>query len=270
MEILNRHRESENDSDMTLFRKKRRRRGPAERMWKPIRLHLTEKYKYISNNIFLRLLYVVLDLFIMPFIYLFLRSTWNFQVEGKENLKSVRKRSAITVANHVHDVDALMITKPLWPRTPYIVARKHNLEVVFIGWFNRIMRAVPLPEDLRNFNHFTQAINKLLRTTKHKVHIFPEGEISPYAPTLRTFERGAFHFSIDNNVPVVPMTFVFPTKHTVRLIVGRPIDPQEMPQLQGLSNPRKVKELCAYTKQVMQNMIDTYYEGRAYDPRHTT
>lgn len=63
------------------------------------------------------------------------------------------------------------------------------------------------------------------------------------------------------------MTFVFPTKHTVRLIIGKPIDPAELPRLQGLSKPRQVKELCAYTRQVMQQMIDDYYEGRAYDPR---
>ena len=34
-----------------------RRKGPAERMWAPIKLHLNEDYQYMTKNLFLRFLY---------------------------------------------------------------------------------------------------------------------------------------------------------------------------------------------------------------------
>lgn len=267
METTEREREPEVESDVTLLHPKYKRRGIAERMWKMRRLRLTENYNYISRNILLKALYILVDLFVMPFIYIFLRSTLRFRIEGKEHLKAVRRRAAVTVSNHVHDLDALMVTRPFWPRTPYIVARAHNLEVVFVGAFNRIMRAVPLPSDMRNFSYFTSAMNRLLSTTHNRLHIFPEGEIQPHSGTLRRFGNGAFHFAVTNSVPIVPMVFVFPTKHTVRLLVGRPIELGEVPDFASLTKPRQVKALAAHTKDVMQKMLDAYYEGRPYDPR---
>lgn len=270
MENTDREREPEVESDVTLLHPNYKRKGIAERMWKMRRLRLTENYNYISRNILLKVLYVFIDVFVMPFIYIFLRSTLRFRITGRKNLKAVRKRAAVTVSNHVHDLDALMITQPFWPRTPYIVARAHNLEVVFVGAFNRIMRAVPLPSDMGNFSHFTEAMNKLLRTTRHRLHIFPEGEIQPHDAGLRRFGNGAFHFAVTNNVPIVPMVFVFPTKHTVKLIVGKVIELEDVPDFASLSRPRQVKALSSYTKDIMQKMIDEYYDGRSYDPRPVT
>ena len=38
-------------------REKPRRKGPAERMWAPIKLHLDEDYQYVTKNWGLRFLY---------------------------------------------------------------------------------------------------------------------------------------------------------------------------------------------------------------------
>ncbi|MBD5560503.1 MAG: 1-acyl-sn-glycerol-3-phosphate acyltransferase [Clostridia bacterium] len=236
-------------------------------MWKLFRIRFTEDYKYVNRSVFMKILYILVDLFVMPFVYLFLRYTFNYHIEGRKNLKSVRGRTAITVSNHVQDLDALMVTQAFWPVTPRMIARKHNLEVVFVGTFNHIMGAIPLPEDMRNFRYFCQAVNECLATSKRKLHVYPEGEIEPRGANLREFGSGAFHFAISNNLPVVPMVFVFPTRHTIRLIIGKPIELSEVPGLSKLSKAKRVQALSNYTRDLMQDMINDYYRGRSYDPR---
>lgn len=251
----------ESNTEDSLLRPGGRSKGRAERMWKPVKLRLTEKYRYITHNVLLVILHYIFTLIAFPAIYLVLFVRWGFRMRGRANMRKVRGRAAITVSNHIHDVDSLMVTAPLWPRTPYIIARKHNLEVFLLGIFNRAMRAVPLPEDTANLRHFTKAINKLLSTTKHKLHVFPEGEILPYARGLREFGSGAFHFAVVNNVPIVPMVFVSPGPERLELEIGEPIELRDVPGLtEDLRPSRKTRLLSAYTKNRMQEMLDTYYE----------
>lgn len=267
MENIDRDSERTTESGPTYLNPKYKRRGTAERMWKPFRLRLTENYRYVNRNVFMKILYLLADLFVMPFIYLFLRYTMNFHVEGRKNLRSVRGRAAISVSNHVQDLDALMVTQAFWPFTPRMVARLHNLEVVFVGAFNRIMGAIPLPTDMTNFRYFCKDINNSLKTSKRKLHIYPEGEIEPHGANLREFGTGAFHFAVINDVPIIPMVFVFPTRHTIRLIIGRPIELMDVPDYANLSKSKRVQALSSYARDVMQNMINQYYQDRIYDPR---
>lgn len=250
----------ESNTEDSFLRPGGRHKGRAERMWKPVKLNLTEKYQYITHNIILVILHYLFTWTAFPAIYLVLFIRWGFRMHGRRNMRKVRGRAAITVSNHIHDVDSLMVTAPLWPATPYIIARKHNLEVFLLGTFNRAMRAVPLPEDMKNFRYFSKAINKLLRTTKHKLHVFPEGEILPYARTLRKFGNGAFHFAAVNDVPIVPMVFVSPGPDRLELEIGEPIELADVPGMEpGLKDSRKARLLSDYTRTRMQNMLDDYY-----------
>ena len=58
-EDLNRQEHSEPKTELEKLREngKRRRKGPAERMWAPIKLHLDEDYQYVTKNWGLRFLY---------------------------------------------------------------------------------------------------------------------------------------------------------------------------------------------------------------------
>ena len=42
----------------------------------------------------------------------------------------------------------------------------------------------------------------------HNVIIFPEGTIPQTAPKMRAFKNGAFKLALEENIPIVPMTFV--------------------------------------------------------------
>ena len=125
----------------------------------------------------------------------------------------------------------------------------------------RVLRGVPLPSDLKNFERFSAQMNDTLQNTTRKVHIYPEGELSPYCKELRKFKNGAFHFAVKNDVPVVPLTFVFPKKNKIHLIVGKPIYLKDVPGTEGLKEPKQTVLMCRYVKEQMQKMIDDYYGG---------
>ncbi len=241
--------------------RKHRRKGTAERMWAPIKLKFSDSYQYVTKNIGLRFLYRFSMIVGMPIAKIVFRIKYRFKVIGKENIKAMRKQAAVTVANHVHNLDAVLLIDAFWPSTPYIVARKHNFEAVIIGGLVRILRGVALPEEQKYFKKFYAEVNELLRTTHHKVQLFPEGEIDPRSRTLRPFMNGAFRFAIKNDVPVLPMVFVFPNDNDVTLIVGKPVCLADIADLEGLNEPRKAIMMSEYVKDTMQKMMDEYYGG---------
>ncbi len=245
----------------------RNRKGPAERMWAPIKLKLGEDYNYVSKNWGLRFLYYFAMFVGMPFAYLYYRIKWKYRVFGKENVKKIRKQSAVTVANHIHNVDAFMLTAPFYPQTPYFVALKHNFEAFLVGGLVRVMRGIPLPEELSDFERFSEQVGDVLQRTNRKIHMFPEGEIAPFSRQLRPFKNGAFHFAVKNNVPVLPMVFVFPKRRTVKLIVGEPIYLRDVPGAAELSVPKQVVAMAGYVKAAMQKMMDDYYIPLNIDTR---
>lgn len=241
---------------------RRHRKGTAERMWKPIRLRFTETYRYVSRNPGLAFLYWFAMIVGMPFAYLRFWVKYRFTVTGRENVRLLKKQSAITVANHVHDMDSPMMTKAFWPNSPHIVALPHNFEVFVVGGLARVLRGIPLPSDIHHFSRFSEQVNELLRTTKRKVHFYPEGEIEPNARGLREFKNGAFNFAVRNKVPVLPMVFVFPAENRVKLIVGKPIYLSDVPEVVGAKDAKQVVLMAQYTQTIMQNMLDEFYGGK--------
>jgi len=241
------------------------RKGTAERMWKPIRLRFHEKYRYVSKNPGLVFLYWFAMIVGMPFGYLVFWARYRFKVLGKENVRLLKKQSAITVANHVHDMDSPMLTKALYPNGPYFVALPHNFEAFIIGGLARVLRGIPLPSDIHHFSRFSEQVNTLLRTTRRKVHFYPEGEIEPYAKKLREFKNGAFNFAVKNKVPVLPMVFVFPAENRVKLIVGKPIYLSDVPGAAEAKEARQIVLLSQYTHETMQKMMDDFYGGITHE-----
>lgn len=41
------------------------------------------------------------------------------------------------------------------------------------------------------------------------MHFYPEGSLWPYYEKIRSFKDGAFRFSVQNHVPIVPMVYTF-------------------------------------------------------------
>jgi 1-acyl-sn-glycerol-3-phosphate acyltransferase len=240
-----------------------KRVGHAEQWWAPIKLKLNENYNYVNKNVFINFLYYIALFFGLTWFYLGSFFKWGFRISGKENVRLIKHTSAITVSNHVHDMDSPMLTRAFFPDTPYFVALKYNFEMFLAGGLVRVLRGVPLPptSDIKSFEKFQADINHLLQTTHHKVHMYPEASIEPYCRRLRNFKKGAFYFAIRNNVPVLPMVFVSPEPKKLRLLIGKPIFPSSIEGIGEIKEAYAVVAIAKKTRQTMQNMMDDYYGG---------
>lgn len=241
--------------------RQRKEKGRAERIWKPRKLRFHDKYHYVSKNPGLLLLHYFAVFVGMPFVYLYMKKKYGFHVIGKENAKPLKKKSAVMVANHVHDLDSMMITRVFYPKFPYVIALRHNFEAFVLGGLVRVLKAVPLPDETKHFERFYEQVSDLLKNTTHKVHMYPEGEIDHYSKQLRKFKNGAFSFAVRAGVPVLPMVFVFNSEQKVRLIVGKPIYLEDVPSAMDVKEPKQVILFSDYVKNAMQEMMDGYYGG---------
>lgn len=255
------------DTQLGLLKSKRKRKGPAERMWAPIKLKLDENYRYVTKNWGLRFLYYFSMFVGMPFVYLYYKLRYRMCVEGRENVRAMRKNAAITICNHVHNTDSFMLTYMFYPNTPYFVALKHNFEAFLLGGLVRVMRGIPLPEDIKNFERFSNQVGEVLQNTNKKIHFYPEGEIVPYCRELRDFKNGAFHFAVKNNVPVMPFVIVFPAKKRIRVISCKPVFISDVEGTEGLAEPKKVVLLARHVKKNMQEVMDKFYTENNIDTK---
>lgn len=242
-----------------------RRVGLAERWWAPYKLKLNENYNYVNKNVLINFLYYFALFIGLTCVYLICFIRWDFRITGKENVKLIRNTSAVTVSNHVHDMDSPMLTRAFFPDTPYFVALKHNFEMFVAGVFVRILRGVPLPptDDLKSFTKFQGDINSLLKNTRHKVHLYPEASIDPYCRKLRNFKKGAFYFAVRNGVPILPMVFVYPKPKKLLLLIGKPIYPASVEGIGDMKEAQAVVLIAKETRGVMQKMMDDFYGGLA-------
>lgn len=242
-----------------------RRVGLAERWWAPYKMKLNENYNFVSKNVFIKFLYYIILFGGLTVVNLVCFIRWDLRISGKENVKLIKNTSAITVSNHVHDMDSPMLTRAFYPDTPYFVALKHNFEMFAVGIFVRLLRGVPLPstDDLKVFGKFQADINHLLQTTRHKVHLYPEASIDPYCRKLRNFKKGAFYFAVRNNVPVLPMVFVYPKPKKLRLLIGKPIYPSQIQGIGEMKEAQAVVTVAKETRNTMQKMMDDFYGGLA-------
>lgn len=242
-----------------------KKEGLADKWWSPGKLKLTDKYNYISANKLLGLLHHVIVLGGLPAIYLICRLGWGYGIQGKENLRIIKKTSCITVSNHVHEMDSVMLTRAFYPYFPYFIVQKQNFEMFIVGLFVHILRGIPLPavQDVRSLKKFRTDINHMLQTTTHKMHVFPEASVEPFYRGLRDFKKGAFYFAIHNNIPVLPMVFVCPKPRELSLLIGKPIYPAQIIGIETLKETQAAASIAEITRKTMQRMMDDFYAGVA-------
>ena len=202
-------------------------------MWAPLKKKIDEHFPFINRKLFFRINSWLLGSLGMPILLLYNRVFNGFRIEGRKNLRMARG-GAVTVANHVHVMDATMLALTLFPRRAYITSLQSNFEVPVISWLVRMLGGVPIPENYRAITAFMAALREQLDRGR-LVHFYPEAALWPYYEDLRPFKNGAFRLAVEGQVPVIPMVFRFrrPTglyrlykrKPLTTLVVGEPIYP---------------------------------------------
>ena len=160
-----------------------------------------------------------------------LRLVWvPLLVQGSENLPE--NGGCVVVANHASYLDGLILLSIL-PYPVSFVAKAELQDQPFLHWFLKRIRA----QFVRRFDvqQGTADARRLAKQAHEGVPLmfFAEGTFTRY-PGLLPFHMGAFVTAVENDLPVVPITFRgtrsvlrsddwFPRRGSVAVIIGEPL-----------------------------------------------
>lgn len=171
----------------------------------------------------------------IPLLYIWLYLFMGVRIRGRENLRNLS--GALTLCNHVHTLDSVLIGIALYPRKVVFPTIPSNLNTLFPGLLVRLLGGVEVPQDVKELQTFFDEMEFLL-VKGRIVHFFPEGELIKYYTGLRQFKRGAFLLAAKAHVPLVPMSIVFRNPRGLRrlirkkpvmvLNIGKPLYPDGM------------------------------------------
>lgn len=137
--------------------------------------------------------------------------TWFAQgarVVGKENLRALRGGGAISVCNHVHTLDTLMIKNALGAFRTFHTGSYYLLKKGALGRLFKAGGFLPVGTRFSDMKRLQEAVSTLVQNGKI-VNFYPEHALWPQYERLRPFQSGAFHCAVKAGVPVLPVFVEF-------------------------------------------------------------
>ena len=134
------------------------------------------------------------------------------RVHGKKYYREVKKSGGIIVCNHVHYFDIVLTSSLLSPfKKVWVTTIQSNMDIPVAGFFERVLGAIPIPDERAKMPLFIDAVDKRLQK-RNFVSFMPETALWPHYRDLRPFKPSAFRFAAKNSVPVLPVTLTFRMK----------------------------------------------------------
>jgi 1-acyl-sn-glycerol-3-phosphate acyltransferase len=203
-----------------------------------------KNYPFFDKSPPFRIKSALLYLGIRTLVFTISPLRFGLKIEGRKILKKYRdmfKNGVLTVSNHVHRWDLLMILQAIRFRRLYFPAWKDNFGGPD-GNLIRLAGGIPVPDDIHTIKYFNEAFDEL-HAKKQWFHVFPETSNWFYFQPIRPFKKGMFTFAYKYNIPVLPLAFsyrepvgiyrLFRKKYPlITLRIGEPIMPD-------LTKPRK-------------------------------
>ena len=158
----------------------------------------------------------------------------------------------VICANHSSYLDILYLMIPFKERFVFL----GKGEILDWPYFNMFFRTMNIPVPRYSHRKAHEALTKAGQELRKgvPVAIFPEGTIPEEAPELGHFKNGAFKLAYEQNVPIVPVTFldharIFPEGEgfwgsirpgVSRIVVHAPVDQRgkELEQLKAGTRER--------------------------------
>ena len=182
---------------------------------------------------------------------------FGFRVKGRKNLKGIK--SAITISNHVHYLDALWNLQVLsHKKNVHITAAPHNNKKGLGGKILRAGGIVPIFTSVSEARGFDEFIANEL-SKGGIIHFYPEKSLWLRYEQSRELKRGAFVYAVKNNVPIIPIIYCFKKsafrrKKKVIAEICKPIYPDK-----NLKEHEDILRLQKLAQQVYDNKIIEFY-----------
>ena len=113
------------------------------------------------------------------------------RTHGRKNLRSLKKKGFISVANHCHILDTVLVGLAVLPRRPWFASVQRNFEAPYFRKMFRILRGFPIPQG-------AFGLRKIMKPVVHAVsqgkivHFFPEEELWHLHQEIDYFLRQPF------------------------------------------------------------------------------
>lgn len=187
------------------------------------------------------------------------RMCYGYRVKGKIPEEAM-KAGCVTVCNHVHMLDCVMLGCAFSEYTMQFLTLQSNLKIPVAGQIVRLMGGIGLPFDLTGWRSICGRVEKAF-SQGQILQIYPEGERISGCRELREFKPGAFTLAVKYAKPVIPCMLRFyprfrkngrPKRDGIELVILRPVYPEP-----GLKGKAAAEEL---QKQVREQMESTLSE----------
>lgn len=181
------------------------------------------------------------------------------EVEGRENIKE--NQSYVVIANHRSNLDPSYI----YVATDFDfrwIMKAELLKIPVFGFLCKRMGNIAI--DRKNPQKAISTINEVKRTMKNGVSVafFPEGTRNNKKGML-PFKKGAFHFALDTNLPILPITMNYTDKILpksslnvlpghAKIQIHKPIDIKKYKK-------NEIMNLVEDARKIMESTLDTSY-----------
>lgn len=227
-------------------------------------------YTYIrTDSVYLFFSHIAYTLFYLVLGVVFFKIIGSHKIQGRENLKSLKKNGFITVANHCHIFDTVLTGVAVMPRRPWFASVQRNFEAPYYRKMFRILRGFPIPDGVFGLRKILKPVVNAVEQGKI-VHFFPEEELWHLYKDIDYFQKGAFYLAHHANCPVVPIVHLFqPRKFIGRIlsnnilkitsVIGEPIYPDTETAKGESVNLDSVQEMCDKAQNWMKEQVEAYY-----------
>lgn len=93
-------------------------------------IKINDDYGFIPKNLFIDFITDILIRPIALILYFIAKIFLGFKITGKENL--IKNRGVVTVSNHIHYIDCVLIGLITFPRKTYFPTLEENFKIPFI------------------------------------------------------------------------------------------------------------------------------------------
>ena len=199
---------------------------------------------------------------------------FDLKIEGKDNLKQVD--NAIRVSNHVMLLDTMINFQVAFGHRHYMTGAAFQLKKGIFSKFFRAAGFLPLASSIKAMSNLDKSITDIYEKGNSVVTFYAEQAMWEKYENSRPLKKGAFHYAVKNNVPVVMTVILFrqPTWIRRKLGIKKDCTVRICPPIYPRSD-LGVKENIEYMQKATQEMYDRTvcdfygYDYDKYDMRLT-
>lgn len=182
---------------------------------------------------------------------------FGLKIEGKENLDKVK--SAVVTSNHINSLDCALTKKAFRHKKLKITVAEFNNPKGLFGSMLRAAGTLPLGKTVSSYKNLSKAIKEFLSDDQF-VLFYPEVACWHEYEKPRPLASGAYVFSVENSVPLIPMFYTFKKrKHSENydyvLHIGSPVFPDE-----SLPKKQRIEKLRQQNFEFNRSVYESFYE----------